>query len=459
MQSWAAQELRYAQLGDARLNRRLVRLVEDLAAQPTASVPQACGNWAATKGAYRFWDSPQVKPGAINAAHRQSTIERVREHRTILVLQDTTDLNFTHHPATQGLGPLDHPSQLGLKVHSALAASPQGVPLGLIHQEVWTRDPGAGGKRHQRRQRETKDKESQRWLTALAASQEAVPEGIEVITIADREADMYDLFAMPRRPGVHLLIRATHDRQVSHEARYLWPAIRQSPARGQLTIELRRKGDQPPRQATLTVRYAALAIHPPRHHRRRACLPPIPVHVILAEEENPPPRATPVCWLLLTTVPVATLEGALQCMRWYSYRWLVERYHFVLKSGCRLEELQLEQAARIQRALATYCIVAWRLLWLTYEARQNPGIPCDVALETHEWQALYCTIHRTPIPPAAPPTLHEAMRWVAQLGGFLGRKHDGEPGVKTIWRGLRRLDDIAATWELLHSPPPALVDT
>jgi hypothetical protein len=459
MQSWAAQELRYAQLGDARLNRRLVRLVEDLAAQPTASVPRACGHWAATKAAYRFWGSARVKPEAIQAAHRQSTVERVRGHGTILVIQDTTDLNFTHHPATRGLGPLDHSSQLGLKVHSALAVSAQGVPLGLIHQEVWTRDPAAVGKRHQRRRRETKEKESQRWLTALTASQEAVPEGIEVITIADREADIYDLFAMPRRPGVHLLIRATHNRRVSHEARYLWPAIRQSPARGPWTIEVQRKDDHPPRQATLTVRYETLAIHPPRHHRRRASLPPISVQVILAEEENPPPGVKPISWLLLTTWPVTTFEEALQCVRWYRDRWLVERYHFVLKSGCRVEELQLEESARIRRALATYCIVAWRLLWLTYEARQNPDSPCDRALETHEWQALYCTIHKTPIPPATPPTLHEAVRWVAQLGGFLGRKHDGEPGVKSIWRGLRRLEDIAATWKLLHSNPPAIVDT
>jgi len=459
MQSWAAQELRYAQLGDARLNRRLVRLVEDLAAQPTASVPQACGDWAATKGAYRFWDSPRVKLEAIGAAHRQSTIERLRRHSTILVLQDTTDLDFTHHPVTQGLGPLDHPTHQGLKVHSALTASTQGVPLGLIHQEVWARDPEAVGKRHRRRQRETKDKESQRWLTAQAAGQEAVPEGIRGIAIADREADIYDLFAAPRQPGVHLLIRAAHNRRVSHEARYLWDAIRQSPVRGQLTIELRRKEDQPPRQATLTVRYTTLAIHPPRHHRRRASLRPIPLQVILAEEENPPPGVTPLCWLLLTTLPVTTFEEAVQCVRWYSYRWLVERYHFVLKSGCRLEELQLEKAERIQRALATYCIVAWRLLWLTYEARQNPDAPCDTVLEAHEWQALSCTIHKTPIPPTASPTLHEAVRWIAQLGGFLGRKHDGEPGVKTIWRGLRRLHDIAATWELLHSAPLALVDT
>jgi hypothetical protein len=154
--------------------------------------------------------------------------------------------------------------------------------------------------------------------------------------------------------------------------------------------------------------------------------------------------------VLITTLPVATLEEAIQCTRWYSRRWLVERYHFVLKSGCRVEDLQLETGERIQIALATYCIVAWRLLWLTYEARQNPEVPCDRVLELHEWQSLYCTIHKTAVPPDTPPTLYQAVRWIAKLGGFLGRKGDKEPGVVTIWRGLQRLYDIAETWRLLY---------
>ena len=158
----------------------------------------------------------------------------------------------------------------------------------------------------------------------------------------------------------------------------------------------------------------------------------------------------PVCWLLFTTLAVTDLQEALQCVRWYSYRWLIERYHYVLKSGCGLEELQLEEAQRVHRALATYCIVAWRLLWLTYEARQNPDAPCDQVLEVHEWQSLYCTMQKTPVPPERPPSLGLAVRWIAQLGGFLARKGDGNPGAKTIWRGILRLHDIAETWKLLH---------
>ena len=447
---WAAQELRYADLGDARWNRRLINLVAALADQPTSSVPEACGDWAAAKGAYRFWSSDQVSVAAIQEAHGRSTVERVKEHEWVLAIQDTTSLDFTDHPATQGMGTLDHPACRGLKVHSVLMASTQGVPLGIIHQEVWSRDPATLGKKHQRRSKATRDKESQRWLSALERTQESCPEETKVITVADREADIYDFLAAPRQPGAELLVRGTYNRRVDHEARYLWDAMDQSPVGGKFTITLRRRDNQAARSATLTLRYQTLAIQPPQHRRAKERLDPVEVAVILAQEESPPPGIEPVRWLLFTTLAVNTFQEAAQCLRWYSYRWLVERYHFVLKSGCNLEKLQLEEGQRIHRALATYSIVAWRLLWITYQAREDPESSCAGVLETHEWQSLYCTVHRTPTPPERPPTLQEAVRWIARLGGFLGRTHDGHPGVKTIWRGLRRLHDIANTWKLLH---------
>ena len=278
-----------------------------------------------------------------------------------------------------------------------------------------------------------------------------------MITVADREADIYDLFAMPRREGVHLLIRVSYNRRVDHEAKYLWEAIRESPVIGKVEVEVGRRGDQPSRYALLSVRIAKLSIKAPKD--RKGKLPDIPVHMVLAEEENPPPGVKPLCWPLLATFPVTSFQDAIDCIEYYGYRWLVERYHFVLKSGCGVEKLQLEDASRIHRAFATYCIVAWRLLWLTYEARYNPDLPCDRVLETHEWQSLYCTTHNTPIPPAKPPSLRDAVLWIAKLGGFLGRKCDGEPGVKTIWRGMSSLHYIASTWKLLHTTYPALFDT
>ena len=270
-----------------------------------------------------------------------------------------------------------------------------------------------------------------------------------MVTIADSEADIFDLFALPRREGSHILIRATHNRRVE-TAGHLWDAMRQRPVAGQYMLELRRKEDVPARQACMSVQYATLTIQPPKPRLKEPGLQPLQLQVILAEEDSPPAGHQAVRWLLVTSLPVSSLEDALRCLHWYSYRWLIERFHFVLKSGCRFEDLQLENAERLKRALASYLIVAWRLLWLTYEARRRPEQPCSEVLETYEWQALYCFHHRTPHPPPHPPTLRQAVHWIARLGGFLGRRADGEPGVKTIWLGFRRLADIAAAWQLMH---------
>lgn len=453
MTDWAAEELKYADLGDRRRNKRLIRLVSDLAAQPNVSVAQASGDWAATQGAYDFWQSPHVKPEAIRQAHQTSTRQRVEQHAVVIAIQDTTELNFTHHPSKKGMGYLDNAAASGLKVHSVLCSTQDGIPLGVLHQQVWRRDPIALGKKHQRHKKPIQDKESQRWLTALDATQSLIAEETVVVTVADREADIYELFVLPRRPNSEFLICAQHNRIAKGSAdqpelERLQQRLGQTPPCGQLTLELRRHPEREARTARLTLRSATVQLQPPATHKD---LEPVSLQVIQAAEDNPPPAAEPVCWLLLTTLPVTSFEDVVQCLRWYSYRWLIERYHYVLKSGCRIEQLQLETAERIHRALATYTIVAWRLLWITYLARYHPDTPADTVLETHEWQALYCTIHQTPLPPQSPPTLNTCVRWIAQLGGFLARKHDGEPGVKTIWQGLRRLHDIAQTW-LLVSP-------
>ena len=154
--------------------------------------------------------------------------------------------------------------------------------------------------------------------------------------------------------------------------------------------------------------------------------------------------------MLLTTLPVATFEEALQCLTWYTYRWRIERYHFILKSGCQVEKLQLETRDRLMRALAVYSMVASRLLWLTYHARQTPDAPCTVALSDSEWKALYAATHKTTILPDCPPDLQTAVLWIARLGGFLARKGDGQPGVKVLWRGFRRLQDLTTMWEIFN---------
>lgn len=345
---------------------------------------------------------------------------------------------------------MDAKTSLGLKVHTTLSVSSQGVPLGIINQQVWSRDPENLGKAKKRRTLETKEKESQKWLNSLSQTQSLIPEEIEVITIADAEADIFDLFCSDRKPNSHLLVRGTHNRKVEHPLKYLNKAIREVKSSGELNVEVKRSPSHDARTALLTIKFTTLTILVPRHHLNQAQRNQIKLQVILAEEENPPPGVSPISWLLLTTVKVESLAQAIKCVHWYNYRWLIERYHYVLKSGCKLEQLQLETASRIKMALATYSIAAWRLLWLTYEARLNPEKSCDLFLEKHEWQSLCATINLNHTVPENPPSIKEAVRMIASLGGFLGRKGDGFPGVKTIWLGLRRLFDISETWKMLH---------
>jgi hypothetical protein len=455
MQAWAGQELKYTDLGDPRRDRRLVRIVETLAAQPNAGVPQASGGWAATKATYRFWDDAYVTPAGIQASHVQSTIERAEVYDVILAPQDTTELDYAHHPHTTGLGRLETIYQNGLKIHSSLAVSPSGVPLGLLSQQVWVRKPKTKHVKP-RRQRATRHKESQRWLTTWAESQQRLPARVSVVTVADSEADIFDLFAAPRRPGAELLIRGTHNRRVDSTAKYLWDTVRAAAVMGPDQVTVRRRDGHPTRTATVIVRTATVTVQPPRHRRHRGRLKPVTLNVVLVEELDPPKGVEPLEWLLLTTLPVDAWGLVDRVVTWYSYRWLMERYHFVYKSGCRLEDRQLQTADRVKRALATYSVVAWRLLWLTYAARDHPEFSCDVALEPAEWQALYSDHFDTLQLPETPPTLHEAVTWVAQLGGFQARKSDGEPGVQALWQGLSRLNDLTRSWRRHHpelSPP------
>ncbi|AFY46810.1 transposase family protein [Nostoc sp. PCC 7524] len=451
MEQWITKELETTELGDIRRTKRLIKIVENLSAKPEASIPQASGTWAATKATYDFWDSPYIKPAMIRQGHQDATVERIAKHEVVLAIQDTTELNYTTHKALSGTGYLDSKYAQGLKVHSVMTVSPQGIPLGIIEQQVWARKEEELGKAEHRKQKSTAQKESQRWLEALKTTESMIPELVQVVTIADREADIYDLFACPRRPGSDFLIRAAQNRCLADTQQHLWEQLESIDALGTITLDVKRNPTRPQRTATLNLRYRTITIAPPQNRPKTEQLAPITLQAILVTEVDPPPECEPICWLLLTTLKIRNLQDVLQYVQWYSYRWLIERYHYVLKSGCRIEKLQLETAHRIEMALATYSIVAWRLLFLTYLARCQKDASCEQVLQPHEWQVLYATLHHQVYPRTSPPTLAEVVNWIARLGGFLGRKGDGYPGVKVLWRGLTRLHDLVEGWEVCQS--------
>ncbi len=456
-ESWAAREFGQAQLGDARRTRRLVQLAEQRGRQPAASLPQSCDDWAGAKAAYRFFDNPMIAPEAILAAHRQASLGRMARHRLILLPQDTTQLDYSAHPATTGLGVLKGVQQRGLLLHTTLAVTPERVPLGVMDQQVWTRDPAQWGKSRRRRQRRLEDKESVKWLDSLArvvALQSQLP-GVQLVSIADREGDVYDFLRPVHSGGPAVLVRAAWDRAVVSPQRRLWAYLHSQPAAGQLTIQVPRRPQHAARSAVLQVRFAPVCLKPPRARRGQG-LPELNVWAVLAQETEPPAGVEPIEWLLLSTLPVTDWAQACERVNWYTCRWLNEIYHKVLKSGCRVEARQLADVANLRRYLALDAVVGWQVLYASLLGRQQPDLPCTALLEDQEWQALSCFVQHVPSPPANPPPLQQAVRWVAGLGGFLGRQSDGQPGVTTLWRGFQRLHDIVTAWQLFH-PPPALV--
>jgi hypothetical protein len=427
------------------------------ALSPPLPCPQASPDPAAGdplgEATYRFFANDYIRAEAVLASHLHATYTRLRSVPLVLAVQDTTYLNWTDHPATQGLGPLAAPSQRGLLAHSTLAFTPERVPLGLLQQQVWARDPEV---RHNQdhKQRPLEEKESHKWLeslAAVAAAREACPT-THFVSVGDREADVYDLFLEERPRGVDVLVRASWDRCVEHEEKYLWAAMATAPLAATVTLRLGRREGRAARSARLSVRWREVTLHPPKS-RSKEKLGSVRVWAVWAVEERPPAGMKAVEWLLLTTVPVTSSEEALERLEWYACRWGIEVWHKVLKSGCRIEERQLESAERLTRCLTLYSVIAWRLLYATLLARAAPEVACTVLLEEEEWQALYCAIHEVAVAPAKVPSLRQAVRWLAQLGGFLGRKGDGEPGVEVLWKGFQRLVDLTHMYHIMHVSP------
>ena len=458
VRDWAVVEVGEAQLGDRRRTDRLVRLLRDFYARPHAQIPEACGSRAARTAAYRFFAHPHTTMDPIFRAHAEATRDRLRRHRVVLAVQDSTSLNYTGHPATDGLGPIGTQAAKarGLWVHDTMTFTPEGTPLGLVDVQCWTRDPKRAGGRATRHLRETDAKESAKWLTSFAAVaklQGACPRTL-LVSVADREGDLYPLWQQALEPGApKLLVRARHDRKLADTGDRLYAYLAGRPVAGGQTLALPRRHGKPARVAHMEIRYAAVRLAAPKTMPTAA---PVPAWAVWTREIDPPAGETPLEWRLLTTVPVETLDDACERIAWYTQRWTIESYHRVLKSGCRIQDRQLGTAQRIQTCLAIDMIVAWRVFHLTKQARETPTASCTEYFDEASWKALVLRVRGDPAHLETPPTLDDAVRMVARLGGYLGRKQDPPPGPQTTWRGLQRLDDLTHMYRLLtHGDPRA----
>lgn len=387
---------------------------------------------------------------AIITGQREAALERMGKLRRVLLVQDTCIFDFTHHPATAGLGPVGRGKGRGFLVHTTLAVSEGGVPQGLVEQQVWVRPADEPGTRGQRHEREFSEKESYKWVRGLP-EQAWAAQLPPVVMVCDAEAHIYALLVEMVQRGLGFVVRAGRRRSVTVEGEDVFVTMARQPVQQRLALRLRRRPDREEREAQVELRFAVVELQRPKRTETEAAT--LKVTAVEVVEPEPPVGEKGVHWLLLTSEAVTTVEEAQGVVGWYRNRWLVERFHYTLKSGCHLEESQLREEKRLERLLAVYSLVAWRLLWLTYQARVTPEEPCTVALSEAEWKALWLKHQRHKPFPATPPTLKQAVTWIAQLGGYLARNSDGPPGVVVLWRGWQHLVDLAEMWSLAQPRP------
>ncbi len=461
--SWCEAELAGLEIADGRLRSRAIDSLRRLSQQPSASIPQACGEWSATKATYGLFKHKEVSHEILLKPHREQTEERMKDYKRVLAVQDSSYLNLTHFQKMEGVGPIGTEQQktTGLVMHSTLAVTEEGMSLGVINQAVWARSNEAETRTaKEMKERLIEEKESNKWLTALRQTPKLSE--TEVITVCDAEADVYELLTLAVKSEKAIVVRAAQDRALMPPAvNRLFTSIAAVPLSAQLTLNLPATANRPARQAKASVHFKKAKLKAPTRPKRDKNeasdlphpLPPLTLYAVMVREVAPPDGVKPVCWLLLTTVPLLTVDDALQCVNWYCQRWQIEIWHKILKSGCRLEQRRLKTADRLQTCLALYNIIAWRLHWLTHLSRCHPDAPCNLALTESEWQALAANATGSTLSPPQPPSIAQAILWIAQLGGFLARKGDGFPGVTVLWRGWHRLQDLTAMWSLFHPPP------
>lgn len=466
-------EVQHCNFGDARLNNRLGKVLVRLGEKPNMSIPSACDGRAEVEGAYRFFANKNVSAQEIFDSHAQATMERIRRTKIALLVQDTTEIDLTRPESiVLGAGPLNSDSQLGCLYHPMMAFEPSLVPLGTVWNKRWVRDSihkelTPQEKDKARKKLPIEEKESFRWLEGWRKAIEIAKECPDTccVCIGDSESDIYELFAEPCQTEsgqAHLLIRGCYDRSISStnqnddgSCQMLLDAIRSQPVIATQTIDIskrkqknsankkKRTQARDARTAVVSIRATTVTINRPQRCDS-SIASKVQVNVVLAEEVNPPEGQTPIQWLLITTLPIGTLEEVQTVIAYYCCRWQIEIYFRTLKSGCRIEERYFERYTRLENCLAIYTIIAWRILYLCRLSEDCPDMCCEVVFSPSEWKPLVMLVKKSV--PSEPPRLRDVVKMVASLGGYVIRGTT-QPGTQTLWLGLQRLNDFATAWE------------
>ena len=468
--SWAGHEFGGARLGDARLSARLVQSARHMAESPMRAITGAAqGARALVKGHYRLIDQPAdsaVTVDNILAPHRERTLRRMQAHDTVLCIQDGTRLNFTRRGQTQGLGAIGSNQTgavaRGLELHTTLAVNPDGVALGVLRAAFDAPAPPNPEAEGESSAKPRTERKSFRWVEGLRDCAQAAAQLSEtrVVCTMDREADFLDLFLEQRAnaPQVDLLVRAKADRVLGKEktpdgqtvSRRLFDTVRNAPARGAAQVEVQRlsarvkaskqarKDRRKARVADVTLRYQPVALPCPGDE-------PVELWVVHVREQQPPPGGKPLEWFVLTTLRVTSADDAMQILHWYSLRWRIEEYFRVLKSGCKVEELQHHTAERLERAMAIKMVIGWRIQLMVQLGREVPDLPGELLFSDGELRVLATFARSRKLPP--PTRLGDAVGLVGRLGGWLGRPRE-PPGAQLLWYGYMQLVAMTFAFEL-----------
>jgi len=451
---WAQEQFGSTWFGDPRLTRRAVRIAEQMARRPGDSLLKQMQSWAEQKASYRFMGNQAVSHEALCQAHWEQTRAQARQsEQTVLMVQDITELDYTAHEGTEGLGPIGNHRGRGLLLHNTLAISAgERRVIGLAYQQVWTRGETSHKHKESREQRlKRKDRQSTRWRVAVEAIG-APPAGVKWVYVADREADIYDFFEQIQRQGSDLCIRIVQNRRLAGESPeasdYLIDELREQPEMGVHEVQVPGGPGQAARQARLSLSWQAVKIRSPR-------IQPAPrremeLWALRAWEADPPEEVSGLEWLLLTSVAIEQLSDGIERLEWYTHRWIVEEYHSCLKTGCQIERSQLRASASLQRLLGFVAILAVRLLQLRDLARSQGERP---AIEVIDPVLVQIIAQREKQDPQS-MKVQAFFSAVAKVGGFPGRRSDGEPGWKRLWHGWLRLLDWAEGFHLASHLPP-----
>jgi transposase-like protein/transposase Tn5 family protein len=453
MDEWVNSEFAGVEFGDKRLNKRIKFIASKLSYAPGRTIPSAFTTWKEIKACYRFLSNERINPQKLLIPHIEQTINRIKEHPIVLLLADSSGLDYSSKISIEGKGRLSN-SLEGIWIHPLMAVTPERLSLGNVDITFWQR--GEKSEIHRDLQ-PIEEKESFRWLEGFRKAVEVAKECKEtqIIYVADREADIVELIEeathqKPEENSPDILIRVQHDRQldekdpngtINRPYKKLVKTLTETKAIGSLSFTIPASHGIAARAVTQKLKKASLTF---RTKKKNSPVRKVTINVVMAIEEGVPGG---LCWIFLTTLPIDSFENVIKVINFYLCRWEIETFFKVLKSGCKVEERYLSSVDKMEVLIALFCVISWRIMYAMMLGRICPDMPCDQIFSEAEWKSVYKILNKKEKIPDEPPPLMRFIKMVATLGGYVDSKSAGVPGAKVMWRGMSRMMDFAIAWE------------